>query len=272
VFPAGLLITLLLVPAAAAQEVIENVDGTVSIRASDIPLGRVLGAIAKVNPFEKLVIDPSVEDRSVTVAVEHVSIARALSRILISADVNYVLAGSGRLFVGGGRASVPDDGSRPGAANPIAKTPDLTVPEPDPVASQSNVNTTEPEEPNDRPDHFASESRQFELDRALTPSAPPMRGGGGPIELPFPGPNGGPVTVFQPPGTAILTLPFPVAPADTANTSTSGTPSAPVGSARPGTPVTAPQPKPQPRAVPAVVDPKLQQLMEVLAPPVAPAR
>jgi hypothetical protein len=225
-----------------------------------------------VNRFEKLVIDPLVEDRSVTVAMEHVSVARALARILISADVNYVLTRSGRLFVGGGRASVPDDGSRPGAANPTAKTSDLTVPEPDTVASQFNVNTAEPEEPIDNPDHFASESRQFELDRALTPSAPPMRGGGGPIELPFPGPNGGPVTIFQPPGTAILTLPFPVVPADTANTSTSGTPSAPVGSARPGTPVTAPQPRPQPRAVPAVVDPKLQQLMEVLAPPAAPVR
>src|SRR5881397_3172092 len=76
----------------AAQEIARSTDGTISVRASDVPLGRLLRAVGQVVPFQKLVLDPNVEERPVTVTVEGIGIQQALMTILGSAAVDYVLA------------------------------------------------------------------------------------------------------------------------------------------------------------------------------------
>jgi hypothetical protein len=253
----------LIASTAAAQEVSANADGTVSIRASETPLLRILRAVAEVHPFTRLVIDPDVEDRPVTVTIEHANVTRALTRILISADVNYVFSGSDRLFIGEGRAA---------GENPQSVRGSSVVREPELIADDPIINTVVVVTPIDSADRIVSESRKFELERALTPPGLPVRNPNVPIELPFPGPDGRPVTVLQPQGTVIPTLPFPFAPAEPINVLTSPSPSAAIGSSRPGVPVTAPQPKPQSQVIVAPVDPRLRQLMEVLAPPADPSR
>lgn len=91
---------MLSVGGASAQTVTRNADGTISVSASELPLGQVLRAVGSVSPFEKLVIQPAVEGAPVTLSAANVSVEEALTLILRKAGVDYVMAGAARLVVG----------------------------------------------------------------------------------------------------------------------------------------------------------------------------
>jgi hypothetical protein len=200
---------------ASAPMVIRQSDGTVSMTVSDVPLGQVLRAIARVSPFETLAIDPKAEARPVSVKVEAVPIEDALTVVLRNAGVNFVLAGTARLVVGDPTAAVdvqPVQTSQPVASPTGAedaldqrRAESVSSPRPD----QAVVQQVEP-------DHEG-------LERALvSPAGVPASQAGYAI-LPFPGSDGAPALVVLPPrgarpGAALpgltpnLVLPQPSAP------------------------------------------------------------
>lgn len=76
-----------------AQIVRQEGEDRVSILAEGTALGDLLRELASMAPIEKLLIDASVERKSVRVELQNVSYSEALSGILEAAQVNYVIQG-----------------------------------------------------------------------------------------------------------------------------------------------------------------------------------
>jgi hypothetical protein len=162
---------------ASAQTVTKAADGTVSIKADGVPLGRLLQSIAELHPFQRLIVAEESRDRPITVNIDNVPLREAVIEVLKSAEVGFVLLGSDRLVVAGS-----------------AGTP-LTLP---PADARHAEATISPERVTDNPpvmtaeEKAAADERFQELERLLTvpPVAGPRRGG---VMLPFPGADGAPV-------------------------------------------------------------------------------
>lgn len=181
---------MLSVGGASAQSVSRNADGTISVNAAEVPLGQVLRAVGSVRPFEKLVIQPTLEAAPVTLSVANVSVEEALTLILRKAGVNYVMAGAGRLVVGDTvmLAGTPRDDSTvtgQAPAKPARQDRDLTEqalpPEPDPARARAD-----------------QEERAADLERVLVspPGVPASQAG----YAVLPGENGGTTIIPLPPG------------------------------------------------------------------------
>ena len=87
-----------------AQSVERVGEDQVTVQAEGVTLGALLREIAEVVPIEKLLIDPSVEDKPVQIKLDNVSFSEALTRILEAAGVNYAIQGGNerpyRVFAG----------------------------------------------------------------------------------------------------------------------------------------------------------------------------
>lgn len=162
-------------PAARAQNVVVTGDGTVTIKAADVELGRLLRDFAALHPFEKLTIDPQLENRPVTLTLDRVTVRDALIAILDRAEANYLLVAD------------PEGHS----VRVVAQSRDSLSPIPPADISPSGESTVAIEE----------------LDRAL--NAPRTRlSPGAIVELPFPGPDGTPLFTAIPDGPVNRAVPF----------------------------------------------------------------
>jgi len=243
----------------SAQEIQREPDGTVSIRAAAIPLGRLLEAVARVAPFQKLVLDPSTANRPVSVTLSAVSMRQALTDILRAAEVDYALAtdedGRSLRLIAGDKTFVASAVRARTATPPPSvaaeRVEDVAVFKSQDQGSADSSTTDAPDTGAGIAGQPANSSaevwRSQELERAL--SVPPLRvPPGGMIELPFPGPDGLPLVAIMPPKGTPRVLPFPNAPLPKASV------------AQPASAAT-----PRPGASP-VADPHLQELIEALAP------
>lgn len=243
----------------SAQEIQRESDGTVSIRADAIPLGRLLEAVARVTPFQKLVLDPSTADRPVSVTLTAVSMRHALTDILRAAEVDYALAtdedGKSVRLIAGNKTFVAS-AQRAQAATPPSvaseRVEDVVVFRPPKQVPADSSTTDAPDTSagiaGQPADPFAGVQRSQELERALSVPrlhVPP----GGIVELPFPGPDGLPQIAIMPPKGVGPVLPFPDAPL----------PKAPMGQP-------APAATPRQGGASPVADPHLQELIEALTP------
>ena len=192
---------------AAAQEVVRGPDGSVSVHASAVPLKKLLGAVDQVWPFQRLSLDAEIEDHPVTVALDGVTVRQSLVAILKASGVNYVISaddeGRSIRVAAGNRAIMAEARGRSlTSAPPPAVPTDSAQPQLDaslPVANQT--------------DSAPSDSSEAEnlaiLQQALSP--PLMKPQPGSlIQLPFPGPDGQPLTAVVPPAGTPVALPFPV--------------------------------------------------------------
>jgi hypothetical protein len=236
--------------AAAAQEIAQAADGTLSVRASGVPLGQLLEALGRIEPLGTLVLTNGVEERRVTIALTGLSPRRAVLAVLEAAGVDYVL-GQRRLVAGDAAFRGTGGADRPPAVlhtSPVAEppaTPSDPIPDPPATPSADAAGFTD-----DR-DAIATavaeaeaRTRAILLEQDL--SAPMRVRPGGVVALPFPGPDGvTPVTVVKPLTPGLPAVPFPAGPAA-------------------GAAPDAPAPLP--------ADPQLRQLIEALSPPPAPRR
>jgi hypothetical protein len=232
---AGAIVAVLLLPVSLpAQEITPAPDGTLSIRAVDVPLGRLLDALRTAALLERIVLLNDVGGRGVTLALGNVTPRRALIAALESAGVDYVL-GETRLVAG--------DAAFRGLAV-TAHAPAFLEPLHDP--NGDGLTVREDKEPQQTVEASPIETARFEmearsraimLEQELQP--PPVRAApGGLVMLPFPGPDGvTPEIVVIQGGPAAQLLPFPVS--------------------------TAPQPA---LIAPLPADPRLRELIEALYP------
>lgn len=255
-------------PSLSAQEITKDANGTISVRASDIPLGRLLRALAEVTPVQDLKLDPSIEGRPVTVAVDSVNLRRVLTAILGNAGVDFVLASDetdkfvrlvagDRRFIASSQRPANDQpsvsiaagrvmdrvvlgqvGSAPAASPVVTDVPAHSV-----VASNEISAGVSNAASGEAPDPFTAVVRNQELERALSESTLKIAAGGI-VELPFPTESGAPLFAVKPPKGAIgPALPLPIAVAQ---------------------PVPAAQ-SPRPAGL-VTADPRLQGLIDALSP------
>ena len=238
---------------ASAQDVILSADGTVSVSASEVPLGAMLRAIAAVSPFQRLLIDPDVADRPITAALQHLNVTQALVTILQNAGVDYLMAGSAQLvvvnrkFAGKSRPTTRElsDGTKLmgspalGLTVPAEQTRlSVSISEEDDATLQAQMARQAENEESIRQSEIGVQELQRILVTPPTIAPPP----GSVVELPFPGPGGVPLTAIMPPKGTPIALPFP-------------------GSSAPLTPLAPRRSNPTPST-----DPELQELLEILTP------
>ena len=244
---ASLAFALLVFPHAAdAQIVAQAPDGSVTVQAASAPLGDLLDRLGASGSFQKLVVDPQVAARPVSVTLDRVTVRQAVVQILNAAEVNYALTADDdgrtmRLVAGEVKfvAEVQREMARETA--PATGMPQLPVAEAGRAEAErpQQADATSSVEVGDAlPADAGADAFQLQqLQQVLTAPVvrPPV---GSVVELPFPGPDGRPLTtVVQPPG-ATVALPFPTA---------------------------TPSPTPQPNA-PPVLDQQTLELLKALSP------
>ena len=187
---------------ALAQDVRVRSDRTVSIDLTNVTLREALQAIANRTPFEKLVLDDAVAGRIVTVKLDGADVPQALAAILTAADVNYVVAGGdGRpIRLVAGRAGFV-------AANAKGAGRDAGQ-EAAPTESRADGKDAVDEATPADETRAAAGAAAFEA--VVTAPVVPIRPGTR-VELPFPGPDGLPLTTTMP-AVRPTALPFPTIP------------------------------------------------------------
>jgi hypothetical protein len=202
---------------AAAQTVIAGANGTVTVRADREPLGRVLRAFDAIRPFQKLLMDATLEDRLVTVVVKDTTVRAALVAVLESTDVDYGLTAdedgrSIRLVV---RPLAPLAAQ---ALMPSASPSGVPASDPTPRAQDDAPPLLESEPPELAEeeqakaqaaiDDAAREGMAHQQIHFVLTTPPPIRRAGDVMELPVPGPDGRPLTAVVQPAASRM-LPFP---------------------------------------------------------------
>jgi len=215
-----LAVALLVCPrAAAGQTVVQAADGTVTVEASGASLGVLLDRLGASGSFQKLVVDPQVTGRPVTVTLDRVTVRQAVVQILNAAEVNYALtadddgrtmrliAGEVKFVADAQREMARDTAPPVKGAQPldaVTRPADKDKPLSQDATSVSlGADTAQP------PDPGVEAYRVTQLEQALTAPVvrPPV---GSVIELPFTGPDGQPLTTIVQPPSATVQLPFPV--------------------------------------------------------------
>jgi hypothetical protein len=186
---AALALLLLAPPSAvSAQEIARAADGTISVRASQVPLGRLLSALLELGPFEKIAVRDDVGARPVTLTLERVTVTQALVQALNGAGVDYVL-GPGRLVIADSTVTVATDAAvaarqdgpmNQQAADSRRKRAEADAEAQAAAASEALANVARDDD---------AQYRIAQLHRALAPAALPIPPGA-PVALPFPGPDG----------------------------------------------------------------------------------
>lgn len=233
--------------AARAQAVTANADGVVSVHAGGTSLGALLVDLGKYGRFEKLVVDPSVQGRPVTIALEGVTMRQAIVQVLDAANVNYALTadddGRSMRLIAGEVAFIAQAQRALAQEDRVRDTPQAVVQAPPSVAESFDPGRDAPPGSHDTApaaDDPASAFQAQQLEQALAPPPVPLPVGSV-MELPFPGPDGRPLTAIVQPKSGAVALPFPPQ-ATTGNGQKASTPPAP----------------------PAPVDPETQRLIELL--------
>jgi hypothetical protein len=103
---AVLVIPVLLAAHAASAGSIQRLDNDhVAVRASSVPLGRLLGELDGLMRLDNLFIEPAIESRVVTVNIDRVKLADAATQILKESGLDFIVWGR-RIFVGDPTAAV----------------------------------------------------------------------------------------------------------------------------------------------------------------------
>lgn len=89
----------LLATSAHAQTVTPHDDQTVTIRAEGVAIATLLADIARVYPLERVTILPGVEQRPVSIVLEHVPPSAGLVGILKASGLDFAVSGR-RVIVG----------------------------------------------------------------------------------------------------------------------------------------------------------------------------
>lgn len=205
--------------ASAGQMVVQAADGSVSVRASGATLGELLKRLGENSTFHKLVLDPKVEGRPVSITLENATVRQAVVQILNAADVNYALTADddGRTIrlIAGEVAFVAETQRTVGRSDGAVATVDGG---PQAIVEKLEKDLADRAAPSEAGQALAGETAPYnhaaaafqlqQLEQALTAPAvrPPV---GSVIELPFPGPDGQPLTTILQPKPAVVMLPFP---------------------------------------------------------------
>jgi hypothetical protein len=101
-----------------AQTVTRSSADRISVEAQSLPIGRVLRDLLAVAPIEALMIDPKVENQSVSAHLYDVTPGEAINQILADSNLPFLLWGGARgpwrIFVGDKDAAL-----RVGAGTPL---------------------------------------------------------------------------------------------------------------------------------------------------------
>lgn len=205
--------------------------------ATGVPLGTLLRDIAAAARIDKLFMDPEAEKKVVTVELRRVKLKEAILQILADAAIPFAFWGndepqSMRVFAGD-RKFVENAYAR-SADNGAAPTKEAGV---DEVAGRRDE-----KEPEISPEQEAAQAQALEALKVAL--APQPRTPGALVALPFPGPDGAPLTGTLPVPDQPKVLPFP---------------------GPDGSPMVAPA-APRASASPPPSDPALRALIEALAP------
>jgi hypothetical protein len=157
--------------------------------------------LEQVSSFERLAIDPEVENVGVTIDIDASTVRQALVAILKASQVNYAVSADD-----GGRSIRLAAGNRAvmAARTPGAPSSPFAGAQPIFESVAAPAAQVEPAQP----DSASDSERLLLLQQALNPpamKAPP----GTLIELPFPGTDGQPLTAVVPPQGTPVALPFP---------------------------------------------------------------
>ena len=236
-------------PVTAAAQYARPTANGVSIHAEQAPLGAVLRELAGIITVDRLTIDPAVENRLVTFAIEDVGVWTGVLRLLHAARVDYVLAidaagKSTRLGVVDlpKKDSVAAASAAPMAAAPGSAAVDADIDREKQVAREDA--TLDPDASGPDASEVAARTQQM-IQVMSMPRVPAVPGTL--IELPFPAADGGPRFATQPPSGTPAVLPVAPSPPE-ANTAGRQ----------------APRPAVTDR--PPAADPTVQQLFEALVP------
>ena len=197
--------------AAQTLEIVPRSDGSIAVRAVDVPLEDLLKALPILGPGGRLILRNDVGQRRVTVTLDQATVLSAAIAALEAAGVDYVL---GETRVVAGEAGFRGN---PAAAAEVVASPAVDARDEDRVRRDERADEDESDSEAVRAERarIASEGpgRIATVRQAL--AAPP--GGNAPgawVSLPFPASeNGGTAGAMRPSGPAALSLPFPGAAA-----------------------------------------------------------
>jgi hypothetical protein len=96
----------------------------VAVKASGVPVGQVLSELNGMKRLNNLFIEPAIESRTISVAIEKVGLADAAVQILTQSGLDFIVWGD-RIFVGDPKAAVQM--RAPGQAESAAAAPAETV-------------------------------------------------------------------------------------------------------------------------------------------------
>jgi len=102
---ASLSLSVVLFGASAFAQTVELVgDSRVTVRAEGVILVNLLRELESVVPIEQILLDPAVDGKLVSIALEEVTFQEAIEEILAAAEVNYAISGKDkgpfRIFAG----------------------------------------------------------------------------------------------------------------------------------------------------------------------------
>ena len=183
------------------QSVTPEDEGRISIQARDVRLGKLLRELETVSSMGRLLIDPDVEAKTVSVSLENVDVADALEEILSGAGIDFVIWGGKNQVLGVFAGDVDDallvqgEGELFDSAEKSARR-DETDSELEETAEFAES------EPSDEDRDQAFQHMQEAL-------SPQPRQDSGMVTLPFVYSDGIPITVPVDPANKINALPFP---------------------------------------------------------------
>jgi hypothetical protein len=124
-------------PASSWAQSVTRAGDRVTVEAQSLPIGRVLRDMLAVAPIEALMIDPKVENHTVSAHLAGVTPAEAISQLLADSNLPFLIWGGAqgpwRIYVGDKDAALrvtagsalPTGGDRAGAAAPAGPTPEM---------------------------------------------------------------------------------------------------------------------------------------------------
>ncbi len=141
----ALVIPVLMAAEAASAGSLQRLDNDhVAVRATGVPLGRLLGELDGLMRLDNLFIEPAIESRVVTVNIERVKLADAATEILKESRLDFIVWGR-RIFVGDPTTAVQlaRQGTRNEGAAAAAPIETAEVAPPEQVAGTDSITTDE---------------------------------------------------------------------------------------------------------------------------------
>jgi hypothetical protein len=143
---AALVAPVLLLTQTASATSLRRLDAnTVSVQATRVPVGQLLGELDAISRLDNLFIEPAIESRVVSVSIERVSLADAATQILTQSGLDFIVWGR-RIFVGDPNVAVQlaRQGSTPNASAPEnVESASAAAPVPDQAPGTDSLTTDE---------------------------------------------------------------------------------------------------------------------------------